>query len=57
LKDLDIPPEKVGSSSSEIKVVSNLAPEQERKGIILEGDVEKSVSELVSALRKEGALQ
>lgn len=57
LKDLDIPPEKVGISSSGIQVVSNLAPEQERKGIIFEGDVEKSVGELVGALRKEGALQ
>jgi electron transfer flavoprotein beta subunit len=57
LKDLAIPPEKVGISSSEIQVVSNLAPEQERKGIIFEGDIEKSVGELVSALRKEGALQ
>ena len=57
LKDLDILPEKVGSLSSEIRVISNLAPEQERKGIIFEGDVEKSVSELLSALRKEGVLQ
>jgi electron transfer flavoprotein beta subunit len=57
LKDLDISPEKVGVSSSQIQVVKNLAPEQERKGIIFEGDVEKSVNELVGALRKEGALQ
>jgi hypothetical protein len=36
--------------------VSNLAPEQERKGIILEGDPDETVGKLVDALRKEGAL-
>jgi electron transfer flavoprotein beta subunit len=57
LKELDIAPDKVGVTSSGIQVISNLAPEQERKGVIFEGDVEESVVKLVGALRKEGALQ
>jgi electron transfer flavoprotein beta subunit len=56
LKDLGIETSRVGSSSSAIHVNSNLAPEQERKGIIFEGDLEESVAKLVSALRKEGTL-
>jgi len=33
-----------------------VAPQQERKGVIFEGDVDATVAELVDALRKEGAL-
>jgi len=57
LQDLGIDLGKVGSAASAIQVVSNLAPEQERKGVILEGDVDEKVGKLVDALRKEGALQ
>jgi electron transfer flavoprotein beta subunit len=57
LKDLEISAEKVGIPSSGIQVLSNLAPEQERKGIIFEGEVEKSVGELIAALRREGTVQ
>jgi electron transfer flavoprotein beta subunit len=56
LKDLELDAAKVGSAASAIQVVSNLAPQQERKGIILEGDPDETVSKLVDALRKEGAL-
>jgi len=57
LNDLGIDPGKVGPVASAIQVVSNLAPPQERKGMIFEGDVGETVGKLVDALRKEGALQ
>jgi len=57
LKDLGIDSSEVGSASSAIQVVSNLAPLQDRKGVIFEGDLEETVGKLVDALRKEGALQ
>jgi len=57
LKELDITPDKIGVTSSGIQVISNLAPEQERKGVIFEGDVDEAVGKLVDALRKEGTLQ
>ena len=56
LKDLGIDSSEVGSASSAIQVVSNLAPLQDRKGVIFEGDLEETVGKLVDALRKEGAL-
>jgi electron transfer flavoprotein beta subunit len=56
LKDLEIDAGRVGSVASTIQVVRNLAPQQERKGIILEGDPDESVGKLVDALRREGAL-
>jgi len=56
LKDLGIDANTVGLRSSTIQVASNLAPEQERKGVIFEGDVTVAVAKLVDALRKEGAL-
>jgi len=57
LKDLGIDSSQVGSAASAIQVVSNLAPQQERKGMIFEGDLDETVGKLVDALRKEGALQ
>jgi electron transfer flavoprotein beta subunit len=56
LKDLGIETTQVGATASRIQVVSNLAPEQERKGIIMEADPDEAVEKLVNALRKEGAL-
>lgn len=56
LKDVELDAAKVGSAASAIQVVSNLAPQQERKGIILEGDPDETVGKLVDALRREGAL-
>jgi electron transfer flavoprotein beta subunit len=56
LSDLGMALDKVGSASSWLRVISNLAPEQERKGVIFEGDVEETIGKLVDALRKEGAI-
>jgi len=56
LKDLGINPDRLGSAASGIQVISNVAPEQERKGIIFEGEVNEMVGRLVDALRKEGAI-
>ena len=55
LSDLGITAEMVGVTSS-VRVISNLAPEQERKGIIFEGDVAEAVGKMAEALRKEGAV-
>jgi electron transfer flavoprotein beta subunit len=57
LKDLGIDPSRVGLQSSAIQVLSNVAPLQERKGVIFEGDLDEAVGKLIDALRKEGALQ
>jgi electron transfer flavoprotein beta subunit len=56
LKDLGLDAASVGSAASAIQVVSNLAPQQERKGIIFEGDPDEAISKLVDAIRKEGSL-
>lgn len=56
LKDLGIDASTVGSGSSAIQVVSNLAPLQDRKGVIFEGDLDEAAGRLVDALRKERAL-
>lgn len=57
MKDLGIDAEKLNSVASALHVVSNLAPAQERKGIIFEGDPDEVVGKLVDALRKEGTIQ
>jgi electron transfer flavoprotein alpha/beta subunit len=57
LKDLDIEPDKVGLAASRIRTVCNLAPRQERKGILFEGTPDEAVEKLVDALRKEAVLQ
>lgn len=56
LKDLNITPNKVGHVASAIKVIRNVAPEQERKGVIFEGDTDETVGKLVDSLKKEGVL-
>lgn len=56
LADLGIGPDVIGSVSSSVRVISNLAPEQERKGIIFEGDLNEAVGKIVQALRKEGVI-
>jgi len=53
--DLGVSEETVGAGAAEVEVLSNLAPEQSRKGVIYE-DVEEGVTELVKALRQEGVL-
>jgi electron transfer flavoprotein beta subunit len=54
LKDLGLDTNAVSAASSAVHIITNLAPEQERKGMIFEG--EDSVEKLVAALRKEGVL-
>jgi electron transfer flavoprotein alpha/beta subunit len=56
LSDLGITPEMVGAPSPSVRVLSNLAPEQERRGIIFEGEVGEGVGKIVEALHKEGAI-
>ena len=38
------------------QIISNLAPVEERKGVILEGELDENINELVNALQKEGVL-
>ena len=54
--DLGLASDKIGANAAVVKTLSNLAPEQERKQILFEGEVDKAVGELVKALQKEGAL-
>jgi len=56
LADLSIDAESLKAANSTIQVVNNLAPQQERKGIIFEGDVDESIEKLIVALRKEGVV-
>jgi electron transfer flavoprotein beta subunit len=56
LSDLGIDASEVGSAVSQVQVIKNTAPEQQRKSVIFEGDPHESVDKLVTALRKEGAL-
>lgn len=56
LKDLGISEDAAQSASTLVSVLSNVAPQQERKGIIFEGDPDESVEKLANALRKEGAI-
>lgn len=55
-EDIGISPEEVGASASTIREISNLAPLQERKQVLLEGEVDESVAALLRALRREGVL-
>jgi electron transfer flavoprotein beta subunit len=54
LNDLGISADRARGASSGIQVISNLAPEQERKGVVFEGA--EAVGKLVDALQKEGVL-
>jgi len=56
LNDLGIDVNTVGRAASAIQEVSNVAPEQERKGVVFEGDLDEAVGKLVDALRREGTL-
>jgi len=56
LNDLGIDVNTVGRAASAIQEVRNVAPEQERKGVVFEGDVDEAVGKLVDALRREGTL-
>jgi electron transfer flavoprotein beta subunit len=52
--DLGLSADEVGEHANSVEVLSNLAPEQDRKNVILKGDVDEQVSGLVDALTKEG---
>lgn len=54
LADLDLDGSAVGTTASTLEVLSNLAPVQERKGVIYEGDVDDAVARLVDDLIREG---
>lgn len=54
--DLELGANHFGASAAVVKTLTNLAPEQERKQVLFEGDVDKAVDELVKALQKEGAV-
>ena len=45
-----------GHAALTVETLSNLAPEQDRKNVILEGDLDEQIDGLVDALIKEGAL-
>jgi len=54
--EVGVTAEQVGTAASTIEVLSNLAPVQDRKGIVFEG-AEEGVVELVKALQREGVLK
>ncbi len=56
LSDLGLDASKVGASAALVKTLSNLAPQQERKQVLFEGDMDRAVDDLIKALQKEGAL-
>jgi electron transfer flavoprotein beta subunit len=47
---------QAGALAPLVQTLSNLAPEQDRKQVLFEGDADTSVDELVKALQKEGVL-
>ncbi len=52
--DLDLDGAETGAAASRIEVESDLAPVQDRKGIMIEGSVEDMAQGLKEALQKEG---
>lgn len=54
--DLGLSAEEIGANAVRVDTLSNLAPEQDRKNIILEGDLDEKIDALVDALIKEGVL-
>ena len=54
--DVGVAVDEVGAGASVVEVLSNLAPVQDRKGILYE-DPEEGVGELVKALEAEGVLE
>lgn len=53
--DIGITAEEMGKRAAVVEVLNNLAPIQNRKGIIYE-DVEEGVAEVIKALKQEGVL-
>ena len=56
LHDLAMPADSVGGPAAQVEVLSNLAPAQARKNVMLEGEVEHQVEALLAALEREGVL-
>jgi electron transfer flavoprotein beta subunit len=54
--DLGLAADEVGQNAVNVETLSNLAPEQDRKNIILKGDLAERIDALVDALTKEGVL-
>jgi len=54
--DIGLSANELGTNAVSIDVLSNLAPEQDRKNIILKGDLDEQIDALVDALIKEGVL-
>jgi electron transfer flavoprotein beta subunit len=54
--DLELSEDEVGAKGAVMEMVSNLAPEQERKQVVFEGDLDEVTENLVNALTKEGVL-
>jgi electron transfer flavoprotein beta subunit len=55
-EDLSLDPGEIGPETSLVEELSNLAPTQDRKGIIYE-DVQEGAAEVVKALQQEGVLE
>lgn len=54
--DIGLSAEEVGENANRVDTLSNLAPEQDRKNVMLGGDLDEQVSGLVDALMKEGVV-
>ncbi len=54
--DIGLAPDEVGAAASAVAVLSNLAPAQQRKEVVLEGTADEVVDELLKALEREGVL-
>jgi electron transfer flavoprotein beta subunit len=54
--DLGLAEEEVGEKGTAVEVLSNLAPEEERKQVVFSGELDEMVDDLVDALTKEGVL-
>jgi len=54
--DIGLAEEEVGEKGTAVEVLSNLAPEEERKQVIFTGELDEMVGNLVDALTKEGVL-
>jgi electron transfer flavoprotein beta subunit len=55
-EDIDISMDEVGVKASAFEQLSNLAPAQQRKEILFEGDIDSTVKEVLKALEQEGVL-
>jgi len=55
-EDLGLSAHEVGKKASSLEVISNLAPEQERKNVTLEGEIDEVVEQLTDALTREGVI-